>query len=100
VIDIEPGHAGLAGGQLLAVGAHNGSNVGLTGCCLVRVLLGDLVGDVYHGWEGGKGWMGMVPAHNPMHEKLVSTAFWTMQCNAVYGGKLHTLDGCYQPKLI
>ncbi len=65
MVDIEPGHAGLAGGQLLAVGPHNGGNVGLTGRRLVRILLGDLVGDVYHGGERGKGGVGMVPAHNP-----------------------------------
>ena len=68
MIHIEPGDAGLAGGQLLAVGPHNRGNVGLTPRRLVRILLGHLVGDVYHGGEGGKGWVGMVPAHNPAHE--------------------------------
>ena len=62
---VEPGHAGLAGGQLPAVGAHYGCYVGLTSSGLVGVLLGDLVGDVDHGWEGGKGGVGVIPAHYP-----------------------------------
>ena len=55
MLHIEPRQAGLARHQLLAVRAHNGSNVGLTGCGLVSVLLRDLVGDVNHGGEGCEG---------------------------------------------
>ena len=65
MIHIEPSHAGLASGQLLAVGPHNGCNVGLTRRGLVGVLLRDLVGNVYHGGEGSKGGVGMVPADHP-----------------------------------
>lgn len=65
MVDIEPGHAGLAGGQLLVVGTHDGSNVGLAAGCLVCVLLGDLVGDVDHGGECGKRWVGVIPANHP-----------------------------------
>lgn len=55
MLHIEPGQAGLARHQLLAVRAHDGSNVGLTGCGLMSVLLCDLVGNVDHGGEGGEG---------------------------------------------
>lgn len=79
MIDIEPSHAGLAGGQLLVVRAHNGGNVGLTGSRLVCVLLCDLVGDVDHGGEGGKGGVGMIPTHNP-----ALVAHWIMYMTDTY----------------
>ncbi len=65
MVDIEPSHAGLARRQLLVVRTHNGGDVGLTTGCLVCVLLCDLVGDVYHGWEGGECGVGVIPADNP-----------------------------------
>ena len=55
MIDVEPRHAGLASGQLLVVRTHNGSNVWLASGRLVSVLLRDLVCDVNHRREGGKG---------------------------------------------
>ena len=64
MIDIEPGDARLACGQLLVVRTHYGSNVRLAGTCFVCILLRDLVGNVDHGGESGKGWVGMVPAHH------------------------------------
>ena len=64
MIDIKPGQAGLACGQLLVVGPHYGCNVGLTGGCLVCILLGDLIGDVDHGGEGGKCGVGVIPTHH------------------------------------
>ena len=73
MLHIEPGHAGLACHQLLAIGPHYGSNVGLTDWGLVCILLGDLVGDVDHGREGGKGWMGVIPAyHSAQHMRSQS----------------------------
>ena len=65
MVDIEPGHARLACGQLLVVRTHYGSNVGLAGGCLVCILLGDLISNVNHGRECGKCWVRMIPANHP-----------------------------------
>ena len=75
MVDIEPGHAGLACGQLLVVRAHYGSNVRLAGGGLVCILLGDLIGNVNHGGEGGKRGVRMIPADHPvMHSRMFEAA--------------------------
>ena len=86
MLHIEPGHVGLACHQLLTVGSDNGGNVRLTNRGLVCILLRDLIGDVDHGWEGGKGGVRVIPAHHSAQRKSLMTDGQVKHRLSVVGG--------------